>query len=216
MGEETILGGEKRLQGQNLTNYERHEHIMRTQELLLKGYDNTRILAIINKERQDSGKRPLHRQSLYRFRKELEQEYSKDFLDMMKNQTAFIILHRRKLLELDLYKKMLHDKIAVQGGITSIKADVLNRIVVTLTNITITQSKLEKEFPLLMNLQSEKKPEEMQQIEAEIVNTLSPEMKQQYEKQRSKQMLELEQTYQKDPTGGNVNLSEHPEDTYII
>ena len=134
----------------------------------------------------------------------------------LKDQTAFIILHRRKLLELDLYKRMLHDKIAVAGGISNIKPDQLNRIVVTLTNITITQSKPEKEFPILMNLQSTKKPEEMQQIEAEIVAGLSQEMKVQYEKTKQKEMQQLESIYRENPTGSNVNLAEHPEDTFIV
>ena len=202
--------------GKNLPRAERHDHKMKTLELMLKGYNNKRILDIINAEREGKGKRPLHIMSIYRFQKDLRQDHAKDFLDMMKDQTAFIILHRRKLLELDLYKRMLHDKIAVAGGISNIKPDQLNRIVVTLTNITITQSKLEKEFPILMNLQSTKKPEEMQQIEAEIVAGLSQEMKVQYEKTKQKEMQQLESIYRENPTGSNVNLAEHPEHTFIV
>ena len=150
----------------------------------------------------------------------IKSEHSEWYLEVLKDQMAYVILHRQKLLELDYVKKMVYDEIDFQKKMTGggMPARTLMLAAKTLHDIIETQSKLEKEIPNINNITNRqaKTPEEMQQIEASIVAGLSPELKEKYEEIKRQRETALEQRYREDPTGGNVNLAEHQEDTFIV
>ena len=200
-----------------LTKVQRQKVKNDIQELMLKGYNSARVVDILNIQREREGLRPLTLQSIYGYLRELKQESNAWYLELLKDQTAYVILHRRKLLELDLYKKMINDKITLLGGISGINPNVLNRMMLTLLAITKTQSDLEKEIPKIFNITAGvKSHEEIIDIEHSIVSGLTGELRQEYEKKMLQEKQKIEREYIEDPTHGNVNLAEFKEDTYVI
>lgn len=158
-------------------------------------------------------------QTVYRYISKIKAEHSEWYLNILKDQMAYIILHRQKLLELDHVKKMIYDEIDLQKKMTGgMQPRTLLVAAKTLHDIIFTQSRLEKEIPNINNITSKqvKTPEELQQIEASIVAGMTPDLQEKYEQMKREQQKAMDKLYEEDPSGGNVNLAEHKEDTYII
>lgn len=202
--------------GAVLTRAVREATKLKVQEYLLKGYNGARILEIVNHERIEKGERPLRKNTIYTYIEELKQIHNKWYLELLKDQTAYVILHRQKLLALDLYKKMIHDKIALAGGLSAIKPDTLNRLVMTLTSITVSQSRLEREIPHLFNITNSKSPEELHDLENSIVEGLPKDLRDQFWKEEKRKIAIREQKIIQDPNAGYVNLSEFKSDQFVI
>jgi len=203
-----------------MSNIQRNDYKAQVQEYLLKGYNGPRILSIINAERESKGWKPLNRSTIFAYMREIHKEGSKYYLDLAKDHTAYIILHRQKLLALDMYKKMIHDKIALAGGMAGINPDTLNRFVQTLLNITVTQSRLEREIPLLFNVQQNLPPEQVKEIEDEIVANLPKELRDQFYKEEARKKEEREKLLQEDPESKSkeelIDLDQYPQDTFVV
>ena len=86
---------------------------LKIQEYMLKGYPSIKIMELINMERQRDGLPQFVRASIYRMINEVKAEHNLWYYEMLKDQTAFIILHRQKILSIELYKRMLHEKIVL-------------------------------------------------------------------------------------------------------
>lgn len=202
--------------GAVLTRAAREALIAKTQELMLKGYNGVMVRKVINDERIAKGQRPLAKSSVHNYIKVIRREGSKYYLDLLKDHTAYIILHRQKLLTLELYRKMLHEKIDAEGGVKNIRPDTLNRIVTTLVNITVSESRLEKEIPTLFNIQAQRTPEEMKQIEDEIVAGLPKSLQDSLIKQEMKRQEDRDRRLKENPSEELIDLDQYPKDSFVV
>jgi hypothetical protein len=201
-----------------LPKAERTKYEELTHDYMLKGYNGTQILKMINKQRQETQKSPLHNKTIYSYMKKIRNTGSKYYLDLLKDNTAYIILHRQKLLALELYRRMIHDNIAAQGGVNVIRPDTLNRMITTLVNITVTESRLEKEIPSLFNMQqhSQQTPEQIRQLEDEIVAGLPKELREQFNKEELRKKEEREKRLEENPSEENIDLDQYPKDSFVV
>lgn len=188
------------------------------QEMKIKGYTASVIHAAVNEKLKKEKKPEIKVQTVYSYISDLNAETSGWFLDMMKNQMSYITLHRQNLLEIDLVKQMVYDKIDAEGGIKEIPARTLTMMAKTLHDLISTKSRLEKEIPNINTITSNevKSPEEMQQLEAAIVNGLPNDLKRKYEELKQKEKQQLETALREDPTAGYVNLSDFKSDQFVI
>ena len=127
---------------------------LHVQELMIKGYPAHLIHTKVN-ERLEAGKKPkIKLQTVYRYMTKIKSEHSEWYLEVLKDQMAYVILHRQKLLELDYVKKMVYDEIDFQKKMTGggMPARTLMLAAKTLHDIIETQSKLEKEIPNINNI----------------------------------------------------------------
>ena len=192
---------------------------LETQRLVTQGYNGASIRDMFNEERIAQGKPLIHKSTIYAWIKGFDNASSKYYLDYLKDKTAFIVLHRRKLLALELYRTMIHDKIKSVGGIQGIKAETLNRLVQTLVQITVTESRLEKEIPQLFNIAEVLKPEEIRTIEEEVVAGLPKDMRDQFMKENNRRQRNLEAALQANGKLDNedlLDIDQYPKDTYVI
>jgi hypothetical protein len=161
------------------------------------------------------GERPITARTVWLYVKEMETDTSGWYLHLVKDQMAYVILHRRKLLALDLQAQMIHDKIMHEGGLLMIKAGTLNNFVRTLKDITMAQAELEKEIPNINSIITKKvkTPEEVKAIEAEIVQGLPEDLREAYER---KEQLKKEKQLELEGNGEVIDLSQYPKDSFII
>lgn len=193
---------------------------LETQRLLLKGYNGADILDIFNEERTAAGKSKIHKSTIYSWIKAFDNQSSKFFIPLLKERSAFMILHRRKLLALEMYRAMIHDKIKSVGGIQGIKAETLNRMIQTLLQITVTESRLEKEIPQLFNIAEHMKPEDIRSLEEEVVAGLPKDLREQVMKENTRRQRQLEAAIEanggKVTTEDLIDLDSYSKDTHVI
>jgi len=188
--------------------------------LYIKGYNGATIHKTINNERQQKGLRPVNKATVHKWVRDLNREGSKHYLSLLKDKTAYMVLHRSKLLALQLYRTMLHDKIEAMGGISSIKAETLNRMVQTLTQITVTESRLEREIPSLFTSSQETlNPDQVNDLEQEILADLPKDLREQFMKNQTRRQRQIEQIIGekgKVTESDLIDLDQYPKDTYVI
>ena len=191
-----------------------------TFKLLIKGYNGATIHKILNAERERNGQTPIHKSTVHNWVKDLDKEGSKYYLELLKDKTAYMVLHRSKLLALQLYRTMIHDKIALMGGIAAIKPDTLNRMIQTLTQLTVTESRLEREIPsLFTSSQETMKPEQVYDLEQEILADLPKELRDQFVRNQQRRQQQINQLIDSKGTATDadiIDLDSYPKDTYVI
>lgn len=205
----------------NISNADAAKLRLETQRLVIKGYNGASILEVLNGERIAEGKRPIHKATVYSWLRGFDNQSSKAYLDLLKDKSAFIVLHRRKLLALELYRSMIHDKIAAMGGIQGVKGETLNRFIQTLLHITVTESRLEKEIPQLFNVTETMRPEQIKTLEDEIVSGLPKDLQDQFLKENNRRQRQLEAALQQANGGALsteelIDLDSYPKDTHVI
>lgn len=191
-----------------------------TFRLLVKGYNGATIYRVFEEERKSKGLKPINKATIHKWVKNLDREGSKDYLVLMKDKSAYMVLHRRKLLALELYRTMIHDKIALMGGLSAIKPEALNRFIQSLLHITIAESRLEREIPsLFTNSQDTMTPDKVYDLEQEILSGLPKDLREQFlkDQNRRKQMLEqIVGTKGKVGDQDIIDLDSYSKDTYVI
>ena len=192
-----------------------------TFRLFIQGYNGATIRDMINFERTQQGLNPVHKGTVHKWIRDLTREGGKQYLEYMKDKTAYMVLHRSKLLALQLYRTMLHDKIALMGGIKEVKPETLNRMIQTLTQITVTESRLEREIPSLFtnSLQDALQPQVVLDIESEILAELPKDLREQFMKNQTRRQRQIEQMIGdkgKVTESDLIDLDQYPKDTYVI
>lgn len=187
----------------------------------MRGYDPVIIHKTINETREKSGFAPLRIHTIKRYIREMKAEGSEWYLSVLKDQIIYINWHRFKLEELNGIKQMLYDKIQLEGGLTSIPTRSLVAICKVLHDVIATQSALEQQIPYVNSMQAQSmnnhSPEQLKILEAQIIDAIEdPDMKKKYNEIRMQEIKNAEEDYNRDPTCGNVNLSEYSGDTYIV
>ena len=191
-----------------------------TFKLLIKGYNGATITKVINAERERNGQTPLNKSTVHKWVRDLDKEGSKYYLELLKDKTAYMVLHRSKLLALQLYRTMIHDKIALMGGIAAVKPETLNRMIQTLTQLTVTESRLEREIPsLFTSSQETMKPEQVYDLEQEILADLPKELREQFLRNQNRRQQMINQIMGekgKVTESDLIDLDSYPKDTYVI
>lgn len=213
----------KVLDGRKLVPSHQHKVLTKIQikEMCVRGYKPEIILQTINESRKKGGYVPLRINTIKRYIREMKSEGSGTYLHLLKDQMEFINLYLYKLQELSGIKTMLYDKIEQEGGLPFISSKTLVAICKVLRDIIATQADLEQHIPYIQGMQVQAKannsPEQLKMIEASIISTIpDPTLKSKYEQIRLEEIKKAEEQYKRDPTGGNINLSEYSEDTYIV
>lgn len=203
----------------NLSSADAAKLRLECQRLIIKGYNGATILDLFNEDRIAQGKTKIHKSTIYSWIKGFDNQSSKYYLDLLKDKTAFIILHRRKLKALELYRSMIHEKIDAMGGIKAIKGETLNRMIQTLLHITVTESRLEKEIPQLFNIQETLKPDQVRSLEDEVVAGLPKDLRDQFLKENNRRQRQLEKALEAKgelTTEDLIDIDQYPKDTYVI
>ncbi|KAA2279057.1 hypothetical protein [Candidatus Nitrosocosmicus sp. SS] len=213
----------KILDGKKLVSSHQYEVLTKIQikEMYVRGYDPVVIHKTINETREKSGFAPLRIHTIKRYIREMKSEGSEWYLSVLKDQITYINWHRFKLEELNGIKHMLYDKIQNEGGLTFIPARTLVAICKVLHDVISTQSTLEQQIPYVNSMYAQAKnnqsPEQLRMLEAQIIESIDdPDMKKKYNEIRMQEIKKAEEDYNKDPNNGKINLSEYPEDTYIV
>jgi hypothetical protein len=213
----------KILDGRKLIPAHQHKVLTKIQikEMYVRGYKPEIILQTINESRKKGGYVPLQFHTIKRYIREMKSEGSETYLHLLKDQMQYIKLYLYKLQELNGVKTMLYDKIEHEGSLPFISSKTLVSICKVLRDIIVTQSQLEQQIPYVNSMQAHATanhtPEQLRLIEASIINTIpDPVLKSKYEQIREEEIRKAEEEFNRDPTGGNINLSEYPEDTYIV
>lgn len=202
-----------------LSHAESAEFRQETLRLMIKGYNGATIFRIFKSERERKGLKPINKSTVHKWVKNINQEGSKDYLYLMKDKTAYMVLHRRKLQALELYRTMIHDKIALMGGLAGIKPEALNRFIQSLLQITVTESRLEREIPSLFSNGENMNPEQVYDLEKEILAGLPADLREQFMKDQNRRQRMLEQVIgTKGKVGDSelIDLDTYPKDTYVI
>lgn len=192
---------------------------LETQRLMIKGYSISSILNILNSDREQKGQKPISNSTIFKWKKQIDDEGSREYLHLLKDKTAYIVLHRRKLLALELYRTMIHDKIAFQGGVSGVKPETLNKFIQTLLQITVTESRLEKEIPQLFSMGEAMRPEQIKDLENEIIAGLPKDLQEQLKKENSRRQQLLERALsEKGQLQANdlIDLDQFNKDTHFI
>ena len=194
-----------------------------TFKLHIKGYNGATIHRVINSYREAKGQPHIHKSTVHNWVKSLDREGSKDYLVFLKDKTAYMVLHRKKLAALQLYRTMIHDKIEMMGGISAVKAETLNRMVQTLTQITVTESRLEREIPSFFSRDSQEtlNPDQVNNIEQEILADLPKELRDQFVRNEQRRQQQINQLINIKGTtavtdADIIDLDSYPQDTYVI
>lgn len=213
----------KVLDGKKVAPSHQYEVLTKIQikEMFVRGYHPEVICKTINESRVKSGFSPIRIHTVRRYLREMKSQGSEWYLSVLKDQMTYINWHRFKLEELNGLKRMLYDKIEHEGGLTFIPSRTLVAICKVLHDIISTQSTLEQQIPHVNAMQAQAKehhsPEQLRMIEAQIIENIEdPDLKQKFEKIRVEEIRKQEEEYLKDPTSGNVDLSKHQEDTFIV
>jgi hypothetical protein len=213
----------KVLDGRKLIPSHQHKVLTKIQikEMYVRGYKPEIILQTINESRRKGGYVPLQLHTIKRYIREMKSEGSETYLHLLKDQMEYINLFLYKLQELNSIKTMLYDKIEYEGGLNLISSKTLVAVCKVLRDIIATQADLEQHIPYIHGMQAQANvnhtPEQLRMIEASIISTIpDPILKSKYEKIRLEEIKKSEEQFANDPTGGNINLSEYPEDTYIV
>lgn len=191
-----------------------------TFRLRIKGYNGATITRIFEKERLEQGLKPINKGTVSKWIRDMDRVGSKDYLYLMKDKSAYMFLHRRKLLALELYRTMIHDKIDLLGGLGGIKPEALNRFIQSLIQITIAESRLEREIPsLFSDSQPTMSADQYQDLEAEILSGLPKDLRDQFTKEQARRRRLVEQVVGdkgKASTEDIIDLDSYPKDTHII
>lgn len=206
--------------GAILSHAESAEYRQETLRLMIKGYNGATIYKVFKAERERKGLKPIHKGTVHNWVRNLNQEGSKDYLYLMKDKTAYMVLHRRKLQALELYRTMIHDKIALMGGLSGIKPEALNRFIQSLLQITVTESRLEREIPSLFSGSNETmKPEQVYDLEQEILAGLPADLRQQFLKDQNRRKEMLDKVIGVKGKAGDsdiLDIDQYPKDTFVV
>jgi hypothetical protein len=213
----------KILDGKKLVPSHQYEVLTKIQikEMYVRGYDPVVIHKTINETRYKSGFAPLRIHTVKRYIRQMKAEGGEWYLSVLKDQITYINWYRFKLEELNGIKQMLYDKIQHEGGLTSIPARTLVAFCKVLHDVIATQSTLEQQIPYVNSMHTQANnnhsPEQIRMLEAQIIEAIEdPDMKKKYNEIRMQEIKKAEEDYNKELTNGYINLSEYPEDTYIV
>ena len=203
----------------NLSHADAAKLRLECQRLHIQGYNGASIKELLNDERKAEGKTPIHKATVYSWIKSFDNQSAKYYLHFLKDKSAYIVLHRRKLLALELYRAMIHSKIEAMGGIQGIKGETLNRFIQTLLHITVTESRLEKEIPQLFNMQETMRPDQIRSLEEEIVSGLPKDLREQFMKENHRRQRQLEAALEAKGELGTsdlLDIDQYPKDTFVV
>lgn len=213
----------KVLDGRKLIPSHQHKVLTKIQikEMYVRGYKSEVILQTINESRKKGGYVTLRIHTIKRYIREMKSEGSETYLHLLKDQMEYINLFLYKLQELNSIKTMLYDKIEHEGGLNIISSKSLVAICKALRDVIATQVDLEQQIPYIQGMQAQAHanhtPEQLRMIEASIISAIpDPTLKSKYEQIRIEESKKAEEEYNRDLTDNYINLSEYPEDTYIV